>query len=307
MAITAFRNMKPFSQLFFTVFVIFVSFVVFMILSLIVAIPMFGLNPVLDIASATNFNDPETLRMLKFFQVVQSIGLFIIPPFIVAILFYGNIREYLHLNSFFSINSLFLVVILMLFVAPFVNFIGEINQQMHLPEWMSGVERWMKNSEEQAAQLTEAFLKMDTFGALLFNIIMIAVLPAIGEELLFRGVFQRIFADITHSHHGGIWIAAALFSAMHMQFYGFIPRLLLGVLFGYLLVWSGSMWLPIVAHFVNNALATIAVFMVDKGMVKPEVEDIGSTAESYYVAAISLVATVVLLWLIKKGGDRQKA
>lgn len=299
MAITAFRDMKPFPQLMFSLFVIIVCFLVFMVLSLVLAVPLFGFSSIMSLASMTDYSDPNIILMLKFFQVVQSIGLFVIPPFIIAYLFHNKIIEYLHLNKIFAFTSLFLVVVLMFFATPFINFLGEINSNMRLPEWMSGIEEWMKDSEDKAAELTDAFLKVNTLGGLFFNLFMIAVLPAIGEELLFRGVIQRIFTKMTKSHHWGIWISAILFSALHLQFYGFIPRMLLGVLFGYLLVWSGSLWLPVAAHFVNNGLATVAMYFIDKGIIKPEVENIGSTSGSYYIAIISLLFVSVFLWLIK--------
>lgn len=299
MAITAFRNMKPFSQFMFTIFVILVSFFLFTILSLIVAIPVFGFGTIMNLSGGVDLSDPEMMRILKFFQIVQSVGLFVIPPFIIAYLFYGNSTKYLYLKKPIAFNSVLLVAVIMVIVMPFINFIGEINANMKFPEWMSGIETWMRNSEDKAAELTEAFLKVDNIGGLFFNLLMIAVLPALGEELLFRGVIQRIFSNMTRNHHWGIWISAIIFSAFHLQFYGFIPRLLLGVLFGYLLVWSGSMWLPIAAHFLNNGLATIAMYFVDKGVIKPEVENIGSTSGSYYIAIISLLFVGSLLWLIK--------
>ena len=157
----------------------------------------------------------------------------------------------------------------------------------------------MKNTEEMAAELTEAFLKVDGVSGLVFNLFMIAFLPAIGEEFFFRGVVQRIFTRMTRNHHSGIWISAILFSAIHMQFYGFLPRMLLGVLFGYLLVWSGTIWLPVVAHFFNNAFAVIAMYFIGKGMINPEIENIGSSSGSYYLAAISLGFIFLIMWQIK--------
>jgi len=215
-------------------------------------------------------------------------------------LFYGNPSKYLYLNKSFDGSSIILVVVLMFFASPFINFLGEINSSMQLPEWMSGVETWMKNAEEKAAELTEAFLKVDSIGGLFFNVFMIAILPAIGEELLFRGVIQRIFTRMTKSNHWGIWISAILFSALHMQFYGFIPRMLLGALFGYLLVWSGSIWLPIFAHFLNNGLAVVAMYLIDKKMLNPEVENFGSESGTYYAAALSILLVGVFLYLIKR-------
>ena len=207
MSVTAFREMKPFSQLMFSAFVILVSFLVFILISMLAVIPLFGLDSMLNITTLNNLNDPETMRLLKYFQVVQSIGLFIIPPFILGWLFYGNPNDYLFLNRKVSAASTLFVVVMVFFILPFINFIGEWNNQMHFPEWLSDVENWMKNTEERAAELTEAFLKVETTGGLLFNIFMIAFLPAIGEELLFRGVIQRIFTNWTRSYHWGIWIS----------------------------------------------------------------------------------------------------
>ncbi len=300
MAFTAFREMKPFSQLMFSIFVVIASFLAFLVVSLVIAIPLFGVDSIMNMTLIDEMNNPEGIRILKYFQVVQSIGVFIVPPFILGWLFHGNIAKYLSLNKKINFSSVVLVLVLSFAASPFINFIGEWNAQMQLPEWLSGVEIWMKNTEEKAAELTETFLQVETIWGLIFNIFMIAFLPAIGEELLFRGVIQRIFTSWTRNFHWGIWISAILFSALHMQFYGFIPRMFLGVLFGYLLVWSGSIWLPIVAHFINNAVAVIAMYMIDKGLLSSEIESIGTTSDSYYMAAVSLLLIVVFMLMIKR-------
>jgi hypothetical protein len=254
----------------------------------------------LGITDISDLNNPETISVLKYFQVVQSIGLFIVPPFILGWLFHGSFSEYLSLNKTVNFASVLLVLLLSFAASPFINFIGEMNANMHLPEWLSGVETWMKNAEENAAEITEAFLKVENLGGLFFNVFMVAVLPAVGEELLFRGVIQRIFINWTKSIHWGIWISAILFSALHMQFYGFIPRMFLGVLFGYLLVWSGSMWLPIIAHFLNNAIAVVGMYLIDKKLLTPDIEEFGSTSDSYYMAVISVVLIAVFMLMIKQ-------
>lgn len=303
MAFTAFRDMRPLPQLMFSLFVILVSFLVFMVISVVAALPFVGIESMMNISSIDEMTSPETINVLKYFQVVQAFGLFIVPPFILGWLYYGKSSEYLFLNKSFNFASVLLVFVLMFFAAPLVNFVGELNANMAFPEWLSGVEHWMQNAEENAEMLTKAFLNVDTTGGLLFNIFMIALLPAIGEELLFRGVIQRIFTNWTRSNNWGIWISAILFSALHMQFYGFVPRMLLGVLFGYLLVWSGSMWLPIIAHFLNNAIAVVGYFLIDKNLIKPELEDIGSASGSYYMAAISLGLIVLFILMIKRQNE----
>lgn len=300
MAFSAFRDMKPLSQLMFSIFVVIASFLAFMVLSLVIAIPIFGLDSMMSIPTIDELENPESIRILKYFQVVQSIGVFIVPPFILAWLFNGKIAEYLKLEKTVNLESVFLVFVLSFAASPFVNFIGGMNENMQLPQWLSGVEDWMRNAEDKAAEITEAFLKVETMGGLAFNVFMIAFLPSIGEELLFRGVIQRIFTNWSRNYHWGIWISALLFSALHLQFYGFVPRLFLGVLFGYLLVWSGSMWLPIIAHFINNAVAVIAMYLIDKELLNPEIEEIGSTSDSFYIAAISILLIVIFLMMIKR-------
>lgn len=300
MVITAFRDMKPFPQLLFSAFIILVSFLAFLALSLIIAIPLFGFNSILEMPNIGDLDNPGSIAILKYFQTVQALGLFILPTLILAYLFQGNIQKYLYLNKSASSSTFLLVAMLMLAMAPFINFLGEWNSNMSLPDWMTGVEQWMRNTEEDAARLTEAFLNVKTLPALAFNVFMVALLPAIGEEFLFRGVIQKIFTRMTKNTHWGIWISAILFSAMHMQFFGFIPRMLLGAVFGYLLVWSGSMWLPVLGHFLNNALAVIAMYFVNNGTIDPAVEDYGSTSGSYYAAILSVLIAALLLWQIKK-------
>ncbi|WP_157493538.1 CPBP family intramembrane glutamic endopeptidase [Draconibacterium sediminis] len=300
MEFTAFRDLKPFSQLFFAAFVVVASILIFFVLSLAVAIPIWGFNTVLHLPAINSETPQHIINLYKFIQVVQAIGFFIVPPFILGYLFHGKSNEYLYLDKTFNSQSVILVVVMMFFASPLINLIGELNSNMSFPDWLSGVEEWMRNAEENAADITEAFLNVKTIGGLAFNVFMIALLPAVGEELLFRGVIQKIFSKMTRSHHWGIWISAILFSALHMQFYGFVPRVLLGALFGYMLVWSGSMWLPIIAHFLNNAIAVIAMYFINNGMMNPQYEEIGSTGDSYYMAGISLALTFVFLMMLKR-------
>jgi uncharacterized protein len=300
MGLHAFRGMRPFPQLMFTAFVVLVSFLVTLLLSMIIAVPLFGLDSLTAVPTINDLSNPESIRVLKYFQVVQSIGLFIIPPFIIARLYSDHISGYLFLNKNTTSPSVFLTAVLVIFSLPLVNFIAGWNAQMEFPEWLSGMEQWMKNAEENAMELTEAFLKTETTGGLVFSLFMIAFLPAVGEEFLFRGIIQRIFTGWTKNYHWGIWISAILFSALHIQFYGFVPRLLLGAVFGYLLVWSGSMWLPVTAHFINNGFAVVAMFLIDRNILNPGVEDIGSTDGSHYAAVLSLIVTILMLWLIRK-------
>jgi membrane protease YdiL (CAAX protease family) len=155
---------------------------------------------------------------------------------------------------------------------PVIEWFSVVNQHLVLPGWMSSIETWMRNSEDQANNLTVAFLSASGIRGLVSNLFMVAVLPAIGEELLFRGLLQRLIKRMTGSSHWGIWITAALFSALHLQFFGFLPRLLLGALFGYLLEWTGTLWLPMIAHFINNATGVLVYFFTGEGLERNQTE-----------------------------------
>lgn len=297
---TAFRDLKPIMQLLFVAFILLTSTLVFFVLSLVVIIPVWGFDTIFHLPGINTDTPQEIVNLYKFIQVVQSVGFFIVPPFVLGFLFHGKSNEYLYLNKSFSARSIILVFAMMISIAPIVNLIAELNGNMSLPSWLSGVEDWMRKAEENAAEITKVFLNVKTTGGLTFNIFMVALLPAVGEELLFRGVIQRIFSRMTRSHHWGIWISAILFSALHMQFFGFVPRVLLGALFGYLLVWSGSMWLPIIAHFFNNAIAVIMLHFINNRALEPKFEAIGSTSDSYYMAGISLGLTIVFVLILKR-------
>jgi hypothetical protein len=303
MAFTAFRGMKPFSQLMFSAFVMVASLLVFMILAMIVAIPFFGMDILMGGMSASGMDTPEGLAFLKYFQVVQSIGLFVVPPIVLAWFYHGNIREYLFLDKTSTLPSYLYAVLAVLVLIPLINFMGEINSQMKFPESLSGIENWMRTMEDAAEVMVKKFMKVESISGLLFNGFMIAILPALGEELMFRGVIQRIFTNWSKNYHWGIWITAFLFSAMHMQFYGFLPRMALGAMFGYLLVWSGTMWVPILAHFANNTMGVIGYYLIDKGTISKDVEEWGTGTEQFPLVLLSLVTTGLLLFLIYRNGS----
>ena len=298
MDFTAFREMRPFPQLMFAAFVMVASVLVFMIVGMIVAIPFLGTASLMNSLTPEGINSPENIGFLKYFQVIQSIGLFVGPPFILGYLFHKNYKDYLQLNRTTKAFIYLLAAISLLLVVPFINFLGEINSQMKLPASLSGLENWMKSMEDAAEVMVDKFMKVESISGLMFNIFMIAVLPALGEELMFRGVIQRIFTNWTKNYHWGIWITAFLFSAMHLQFYGFLPRMMLGAMFGYLLVWTGTMWVPILAHFVNNTMGVMGYFLINKGVITRDVEELGTGKEQLPLAIFSVISVSYLLLLI---------
>jgi len=298
MAFTAFRGMKPFSQLMFALFVMLVSVLVFLVAGMLIAIPFFGIDGLVNSLNPSQVDSPAALNLLKYFQVLQSIGMFIFPPFILGWLYEGDILNYLNLNRSSRIQTYIFAAMTLLAGIPFINFIGDLNSRMTLPDSFSGIENWMRSMEDNAQSLIEKFMKVESLSGLSFNLFMIAILPALGEELMFRGVVQKIFSNWTKNHHWGIWISAFLFSAMHMQFYGFLPRMALGAMFGYLLIWTGNMWVPILAHFVNNTMGVLGYFMINNGTINKDMEEFGTgSGQSFYVI-VSMIITGFLLYRI---------
>jgi uncharacterized protein len=291
-----YNRLRPASQLGVVALVTLMGLLLSMILAAVISIPFFGIDNFSKMISSSVNISEENISFLKFMQVVQSIGLFIIPSLLLAILFGDSISGYLKLDKKPYQTSIFLAIIIVFISSPFINFIGEINSKMTLPPAFSSIEHWMRESEDTAENLTKLFLKTDTIWGLLFNILMIGIIPAIGEELLFRGIIQRIFSEWTKSAHWGIWISAILFSALHFQFYGFVPRVILGAIFGYLLVWSGNLWLPVLAHFINNTVAVIAYYLYGEGVLTVDPDKIGTNSDYHVVTIISVLLLVGLFW-----------
>jgi membrane protease YdiL (CAAX protease family) len=179
-------------------------------------------------------------------------------------------------------------------ILPFINYMGELNEQMNLPQMLDGLEHWMKEKEEQALLLTEAFLTTDTVGGLFVNLLVVAVIPALGEELLFRGVMVRLFKDLTGNTHLAVLFSSFLFAAVHLQFFGFLPRFFLGLVLGYAFVITRNLWIPIVIHFVNNAASVIVFYLHHNGHINIPMEDFGSAPSTVFIVGSLLIS----IWLM---------
>lgn len=290
-------SLTPSTRLLFSVLLVISSFAATFLIGLLLAGPIFGAGVNEIIAALSDVENPETIRMLKYFQVIQSFGLFIIPSLLAGYFFERSSTRYLTLNKPSRLPAYLVTLVLMFVSLPFINYMVSLNEAMKLPGFLHDVEAWMKIAEGEAARLTDAFMDMPSMGGLIFNMIMIALLPAIGEEFLFRGLIQRLLNEWLGNIHVAIFIAAFLFSAMHMQFYGFFPRMMLGMMFGYLFYWSGSLWVPIVAHFINNGSAVIFSYLGQHGVLSGDYEDFGAT-ENLPLIMLSGLSMLVCMYII---------
>jgi membrane protease YdiL (CAAX protease family) len=165
------------------------------------------------------------------------------------------------------------------------------------------MERINENDESQW-RMMEAFLDSGSIMGLLFNLFMIALVPAIGEELLFRGVLQRVLGEWFRNHHIAIWVVALLFSLAHYQFSAFIPRILLGALFGYLFVWTRSIWIPVLAHFINNSMGVIYYHFYYKGGLTFNPDNVGVEGNVLIFLLSSMVVSAIILAMIRRLGNK---
>jgi membrane protease YdiL (CAAX protease family) len=181
---------------------------------------------------------------------------------------------------------------------------------VELPKSLEFIEQILKSQEEAAAALTERFLQADNLGGLLINIGLMALLPALSEELSFRGTLQQIiWKDSDHQPnskvHLAVWITAFIFSAIHMQFYGFVPRMLLGAMFGYVFVWSGSLWVPITMHFVNNGLAVVVYHLTAAEENAKTIADTVGAGDTWYLGVFSILITSLGLLIFYRRTHKQ--
>ena len=235
----------------------------FIIGSLIMGIVAFALG-LQDATSMgkIDWSRPEVVSRMKIIQALSSILIFFVPAYVFALIAYsGKATGFLGLKPA-QFKPMYILAIVMIIVAfPFVFWLGEVNQLIPLPQWMGDL-------EQEATKQMQQFLKAENIGEVILNVLIIALLPAICEEVCFRGALQRIMIHITKNAWAGIIVTSILFSALHLQFQGFLPRMFLGMILGAICWYSGSLWPGILAHFVNNAIQVIVVSYAPKYIEK---------------------------------------
>lgn len=251
-----FINLHPAAQLLIVITVSFIGLLVSQALSLIT----FFIIPK-DLVSNNFLITDMNIGVIKFIQVINSILVFIIPAYIIAYISTPDPLNYLKLRAKHNFSNYFMVGIIAVSSIAVINVLAKWNSNLNLPDSMDSLENVIQKMEESAGNMQERMLNVNTIFGLLINIFVIAIIPAVSEEFLFRGVIQRLLRDWIKNIHVAIIITGIIFSVVHFQFYGFVPRMFLGILFGYLLYWTNNLWVPIAAHFLNNAIAVISYYI----------------------------------------------
>lgn len=191
---------------------------------------------------------------------------------------------------------------------PFMSGLVDWNAHAHFPGVLQGFEKEARELEDRAQVLTKFLTQFPSFGRFIVGLLVIAVVPAIAEELVFRGVIQRNLVQWFNSRHVGVWLAAAIFSTIHFQFFGFVPRFVLGLVLGYLYEWSGNILVPMAAHFTQNAFQVILLYMQQRGQLASATFDPDSTqALPILWQVVSFLLTAALLWQLYRHTRRPTA
>ena len=251
------------------------------------------------ISRSTNLSE---LHMLRIAQISSQLFTFVFPPLLYACIVKEKPIKSLGFNR---IPLWSLVGILMMFaILPLNNVFAQWNANLTLPESMASLEKIMMELQENANVIIEKMLNVNNISGLIINLIMIAALAAIGEELLFRSILQSSLIRVCKNAHIGIFITSAIFSFIHFEFYGFVPRLILGMLLGYMFYFSGSIWIPMLMHFLNNGTVVLIYFLNNKGITNIDVDTFGQT--SIPVLIVSIVVMIVLFLFSIKYSDKER-
>lgn len=257
----------------------------------------YDLNEMLTALSNPYSSDSAKLPLM-IMQGITSLGAFIIIP-----LFYIRFNLKAPLEPFFilpekPLRPLFMTLVILFCFMVANSVIIEWNQNLEMPEALHWFESWAQSKETQLEELTEYLTSFSSFSEYLIALFVIAVIPAVGEELLFRGLIQNLFSSALKNHHLAIWVAAILFGVFHFQFYGVVPRILLGALFGYIYYWSNHLSLAMFGHFLNNGLTLTMLYFSQLNITDFDPTS-AETAPPFYAIAIFFVAGAVLLYLFR--------
>ena len=254
------------------------AFIALAVIHLFMGVPVLTEPQLID-----QIMSPRYMRSARLLQVCSSIGSFLIPGWIFTRVM-GQKFSWERANS----TQMALAGLIPIAAMVVVGWLAIVNETLTFP--IGTIDEWMRAKEAQASQFYEDFLVMHGLEDLLFNLFMMALIPALGEELLFRAGLQQYIQKYVKSHHVAIWVTAIVFSAIHLQFYTFIPRLVMGAGLGYMFFWGGNIIYPILGHFVNNASAVLMAYAANRWVPEERIENFGADSNFLLVGSMVVLA-----------------
>ena len=231
---------------------------------------------------------------LRWATVLQDLFIFIMPVAMTALIAARNPLRFTGVDRWPCGSAVVWTMAVVVLAIPAMNVIVQWNASLTLPESMSRIEQVLRASEQAANGMVMMLMSGTSVIDLILSILIMGCLTGIAEELFFRGMLQKLLHVQLRNAHIAIWATAVIFSAVHLQFFGFVPRMLIGAFLGYLAWWSGSLWLPAMAHALNNSLVVINQWLVNTGRSSVDANSVGADGS----AADSLAATIGALWYL---------
>jgi membrane protease YdiL (CAAX protease family) len=245
--------------------------------------------------------NPANVQAVRVVQLVSTFFIFFLPAYFTALIMNKKPLKFLGFSVHFSWRQLLLAIGIMLVSLPLVGSLSEINKLIPLP---AAYEKFFKELEETYEKQVVVLSRITGFRDYLISLLIMALGPAIFEETFFRGGMQNLLQQWTRKPWLAIAITSIVFSAIHFSYYGFLPRVALGVVLGLLYYYSGSLWLSIAGHFFNNALVVTQIYYyVRQG--KP-IEDAMNESYPIWIGAIALVVLAGLIYIYKKFSEQDK-
>lgn len=285
---------SPFAMLIFSSLGVILTGLVFQLIGILLATLFFDVS-VFELLDISQEATTKVINAVKFLQIIGALGTFVFSSLLISFFYTGSWLGYFRFGKPIHPGAALLLVVIMVSALPAVNMLTELNARLELP--FAGVEEYLRQLEEQTQSLMMMLVRADNIGALLLNIFMIAIIPAVGEELVFRGLIQRHLTELFRNGHVAIILASVIFSLAHFQFYSFLPRFFLGVILGYAYYYGRSIWYPMIAHLVNNTLGVVFYYFYLKDTTGKSLEDIGTVELMPGTALISLAAVGVLMYI----------
>jgi hypothetical protein len=230
--------------------------------------------------------------------MMQDVFALVVPAIVTAVVITRRPAEFLAVKTAPQFKSIIIAILTLIAATPAMNLIIHWNESISLPESMSAFEQELKMLEESSRLSVQILQGENTVLNLIVSILIIGVAAGFSEELFFRGTLQNLIHTGGYKSHYAIWITAIVFSALHLQFYGFVPRILLGAYFGYVLIWTRSLWVPISVHAFNNIAYIVAQWVATaKGEPTSQFDEIG-TGSSWFFVPVSILLTVCGLTIL---------
>lgn len=235
-----------------------------------------------------------------FLGLGNTLFVFLAPAIIFTYYILQDPAAYIGARNYFPKVLLLVVLAFMILFLPVIEITSFYNQNMTLPASWHGFEKWIRDTEKENEALVHIILDMKTGLDLALSLLIVAVFPAVAEEFFFRGCMQRIFEQMTKNVHAAVWITAFIFSFMHFEFLGFVPRMLLGAGLGYLYAWSGSIWPSVLAHFINNGFAVVGLYLYQHKYISTNPDDNQLSFPHLWMYLLSFALSILALLLYRK-------